>query len=867
MPEIAFRMLRVEYKENPIGMDEAAPRFSYALTGCVRQSARRLEVRCAADCGIVWDSGWIGQSTSTQIAYRGEKLHRFTRYSWRVKIRDEHGRESAWSPPGSFFETGFIDGPWRGKWIGLRTGVGFRLPVQRFLRDFNLRGKRIARARLYMTALGLYEAFLNGVRVSEDCFTPGWTDYRKRVQYQAYDVSELLRKNDNTLAVHLGEGWYNGRIARHWRNNNPTYGEHNLLKCELHIDFTDGTRRIIVSDKEFIGITTDGAIRASDIYDGELYDAWRDRSWMLPGGLRSPAAACREFEHPVKVVWQSGEAVRRVAEVKPVKIIRRPSGVHLVDFGQNLTGRERLRLKNTVQGTAIVIRHGEMLNPNGSLYVENLRTALATTVYTCGEHAEEIYEPTFTFFGFRYLEISGWPGRLTKNRISAQVLCSDLKKTGDFSCSDPMVNRLYRNIVWGQRGNFLDIPTDCPQRDERFGWTGDAQIFADAATYNMDCAAFYTKWIHDLNSCQQPDGVYPHIAPSPFDGYSGCPGWGDAAVICPWIMFAKYADTRLLETFFPNMADWIDHQAKSRTDSMFTADAGYGDWLNIDDPTPGNYIAAAYLAGMCRLMSKIGALTGKQVEAKRMAALADDATGAFRSEFVTPAGTLKIKSQTGMLLALHFDLLPDAAVPQTVAELVRNIREKRGTHLSTGFLGTPLLLPVLSRFGEIDTAYELLLQTTYPGWLYPVTRGATTMWERWDSCTQENGFGNVEMNSFNHYAYGAVGEWFFKTVCGIVPCVESEKLAGFKRFILAPEPGKCLDHAEATYHSFYGIIKSAWKRGDGRFTWKFTVPCNTTAEIRLPLPVIVRGGKRLKRDARGTLYAEPGQYALWLRYE
>jgi len=544
-------------------------------------------------------------------------------------------------------------------------------------------------------------------------------------------------------------------------------------------------------------------------------------------------------------------------EMKPVKITRQTSGTYLVDFGQNLTGRERLYLKNTRQGTTIIIKHGEMLNPDGSLYTENLRTALATTVYSCGTHERETYEPHFTYFGFRYLEINGWPGRLCKSQISAVVLSSDLERTGDFSSSDALLNQLYSNIIWSQRGNFLDVPTDCPQRDERFGWTGDAQVFINTATYNCDGAAFYTKWVADLNSCQQPDGVYPQLIPSPFDGYKPCTGWSDAALICPWVMFWKYADARLLSRYFEQMKKYLDSLAVDSR--LIVGNANFGDWLNIDDPTGNEFISTAYWCGMTKLLSRIAAILGKNQDAKALDAFAARIQNAFQTEFLDSGGKLKEHSQTALLLALHFELLPEPSIIRTVTNLVENIKERK-THLSTGFLGTPLLLSILSRYGHTNLAYDLLLQTGYPGWLYPVTQGATTMWERWNSYTRENGFGNVDMNSFNHYAYGAVAEWFYQNIGGIRPDYSSPDNAGFKHFILEPEPGRKLTCAHAEYRSAYGMIKSAWRRQKLRWNWRFTIPANTTAQVILPYRTMLRHSDNLPDAGRNGGVFSAGTY-------
>ena len=866
--------LQVEYKTNPLGMDERRPRFFYRLKGdSLRQTERCIQV-VAEDGETVWDSGFQTSSSTIQIEYEGLPLKPFTRYDWRVRVKDEKGALSAWTK-GDFFETGFLGSPWKGEWI--TDGSGQKLSyVTNFRRAFTS-AKKIRKARLYATALGVYRPYLNGVAVSPDLLTPGWTDYFTHVQYQAYDVTPFLRKGENVLGVELGDGWYRGVISGMWAGGKPTYGACTMFRAELHLTYADGTCGIIATDKDFQIFSAPAARcggsyrRFSDIYMGEYFVSDRlGFSWMLPGfkGRFSDALPGKP-EDPPKIVWQSGAPVRVIQELEPVSITRRGNGNWIVDFGQNLAGVEQLHLKNVLAGTCIMIRHGEMLQADGSLYTDNLRSATATTVYRAqADIAEEIYEPLFTFFGFRYLEISGWPGRLTKSQIKARVIHSDLPRTGEFSCSEPLVNQLFSNIVWGQKGNFIDVPTDCPQRDERAGWTGDTQVFCNVATYNTYAPEFYSKWIADLNDCIDSSGAYPYIAPSPYkkvDFYElhGASGWADAGLICPMVMFTKYADRRILGKYFDNMCRWLDAQVE-RAGGFLVKNALFKDWLNIDEPTPEELISTAYLSGMNILASKMAAFLGRHDDAAARLRFHKAAAEAFAKEFLTARGELKVKTQTAALLALAYDCIPEKYIEKTVQFLVRNIKVTKKLHLSTGFLGTPHLLHVLTEHGEADLAYDLLLQTTYPGWLYSVTQGATTMWERWNSWTKETGFGDVDMNSFNHYAYGAVGEWFYETICGIQPLTDSPDSAGFHRFRLAPVPGKRLTHASAVYDSISGRIASAWKRTDKSFVWNFEVPCNTEAEIICPFGKKLPKTAGIRPDGKGNLVAQPGTYRIVL---
>ena len=847
--------LRTEYKQNPIGMDEKCPRFSYELNGNSKyQTAYRILVEDEQGSQM-WDSGFVQDSRSLQIEYKGATLKPFTRYNWKVQVRDENGVESYWSAGDSFFETGFLGTEWSGKWLSASSG-----PLSRLLRDFKLE-KTVAKARLYATALGVYEIYVNGNRVGEDCLKPGWTDYFERVQYQAYDVTELLQKGDNTLASTVTGGWFSCK----------GYGNSAALLAELHITYADGSTEKIVTGKDWkrFYVHIQNPIRFSHLYNGEAFEAWEETDWKQPGGYRTYAVAAPETDiashailKTIKVVWQSGADIRRMIRMEPVKIKKRPNATWIVDFGQNFTGWERIHLKNTMQGTTIVIKHGEMLNPDGSLYVENLRNAWQRTIYTTGTHDEEIYEPQFTYYGFRYLEISGWQGDLTKDQICAFAVYSNLEQTGSFQCSEPMLNKLYENIVWGQRSNFLDVPTDCPQRDERHGWTGDTQVFANMATYNMECGDFYTKWIEDLNLGRSSNGSYPHVAPKMAiePHLKGATGWADAGIVCPHIMQTKYADNRIVRKYFANMVRWLDWQIENAGGSFLVNNALFGDWLNIDAMIDNQYLSTAYLGGMTKLLAQMAVKIGENSEAQRLEEMHRSVKKAFGEAYFSPDGELQEKTQTAAVLAIHFGLCPDeTAHRRTIEYLKQDIVTNRNLHLSTGFLGTPLLLRTLTEAGELDLAYDLLLQTTYPGWLYPVTQGATTMWERWTSWTEENGFGDPEMNSFNHYAYGAVGDWFFETICGIQPMED-----GFKAFRLAPLPGKRLTHAEAVYHSAYGEIRSAWKNDDGTFTWDFTVPVNTTAAVQLP-PGMIPDGELPDGLTTGdgkTFSAGPGSYQL-----
>ncbi len=865
--------LKVEYKTNPLGMDEARPRFGYLLYGVKEQTARQLQVVPEGAKTAAWDSGWVEDGRSQQIAYEGEPLKPFTRYSWRVRVKDDEGKATAWSPEGSFFETGFLDGDWTSShWIGWWKGPRVSPAPQLFCRDFELpKGKKLASARLYATALGCYEAELNGTVVSWP-LAPGWTSYNARTQYQAYDVTKLIKTKGNTLWLTLASGWFDGRINTQWSAGKCVFGENEAIRAELRLTFTDGTSQTIGTDNSFTACIWGGPVRMSDIYDGEYYQAWRSKE--LARKLCSDPAVNLDDIH-VRIDWTSGAPVARLQTREPVSITRRCPGTYLVDFGQNFSGREVLHLKDTVKGAVITVQHGETLDTDGSLYTANLRGAKALTTYVCDDAKEAVYEPAFTFYGFRYLEISGWFGKApTPKDIQAVVLSSDLARTGLFACDNPLVERLFENVGWGLRSNLLDVPTDCPQRDERYGWTGDTQVAANTATYCLDAPAFYTKWLVDLNLDQLPSGLYPFISPNAqgtANLNSPSPAWQDAAFLVPWQLYRKYGDTRVMEKHFDQMDKYLQYEVEYSRGTYVPDPPTFGDWLNVNAPTSNCFLATAYLAGMFALMEKIAGVIGRTKDQARLHKQALKAKKAFQGRFLDPETGLKEKTQCACLLALHFDLLPAKWIRPTVDALVEDIRDTKKLHLSTGFVGTPLLLPVLTRFGHADLAYQLLCQTTYPGWLYPVTQGATTMWERWNSYTKKDGFGDMNMNSFNHYAYGAVAEWFFETIAGIQPLEDDPNTVAFKRFRLAPQPGKALDNAFAAFHSPYGVITSLWqrtkKKNESHLEWSFSVPDNTTAQIVLPPGELLdfSGDEELRHDDYGNLLAVPGEYTLVFR--
>lgn len=842
--------LTCEYRENPLGIDVVRPRLAWRLRSDrrgVRQTAYRVVAASSPDTlpgqNSLWDSGRVESDQSSHVVYEGPALASGQRVHWRVTVWTDGGvveSEVAW------WEMGLLArADWVGEWIGGSQvgGPQTTSPAPCLRRAFEV-ARPVAQARLYATAIGVYECLLNGTTIGKDLLTPGWTDYTKRIQYQVYDVTSLVGIGENVIGAMVGDGWAVGHIA--WMGR-QRYVDRPRFLAQLVLTFDDGTRQIVATDRDWS--VSSGPILESDFLMGESYDARRELAgWASPGYDASAWCPAVVFAYNgAALVATNGPTVRRQEELPPVSIRLLPDFVNprwVFDFGQNLVGRVRLRASGRA-GKTVSIRHAEALNPDGTLYTANLRTARNTDFYTFKGEGEETFEPRFVFHGFRYVELGGFPGEPTADTLAAIVIHSDTPLSGTFECSDPLINQLQRNIVWSQKGNFVDVPTDCPQRDERLGWTGDAQVFIDTAAFNMDVAAFFSKWMQDLEDAQDSTGAYPAIAPNPdvWPIIEGGPAWADAGIIVPWTVYRTYGDTLILEKHYESMCRFIDFLTITSRNNIrcypdYEGWKGFGDWLALDGSdgreggTSKELIGTAFYAHSARLMAKIARVLGKSADAGRFDALANDVRDVFVNTYVNSDGSIIGGTQTSYILALQFGLLPEGLRPKAAAELARNIRQ-RDNHLSTGFVGTPYISEVLSENGYLDIAYTLLNQTTWPSWLYSVTQGATTIWERWDGWTHDKGFQDPTMNSFNHYAYGAIGSWLYAVVAGIG--LDPDR-PGYKHIIMRPLPGGGLTSVRAELESTYGSIRSAWTVENGDFDWRITIPANTTATIYVPVP-------------------------------
>lgn len=701
------------------------------------------------------------------------------------------------------------------------------LPAPAVLRGSFSVTKPVRRATALVSALGLGDVMLNGKAIGEDYFVPGWTDYTKRVYYMQYDVTDRLRRGENVIGAVLADGWFSGHVA--FNTQRDHYGRDTRLAVQLHLEYADGQTAVVVSDGDWK--TTVGPTLDADFLMGETYDARRELpGWSMPGYDDSGwAAVVTGTSLSPTIQAYPGVTVKAFQEIAPVRITEPIPGAYVFDMGTNLAGVARLKVRGKA-GDKVVLRFAERLNPDGTIYTENLRLARTVDTYICKGGGVEIWQPRYTFHGFQYIEVTGYPGTPGKDAVTAIELTSATPVAGAFTCSDPMLNQLYRNICQTQRSNFIDIPTDCPQRDERLGWTGDAQVYVHAACYNNDVQAFFTKWLVDLADSQRADGQFPQVAPLKGAGDDGGPGWSDAGVICPWTIYYIYGDRPLLEQHYEGMKRFIAF-CKNRSTAELLPPRQFhcfGDWLNIDDDTPNDVIYTSYFAYSAYLTARVAEVLGKTADAAEYDALFERIKAAFVKAYVSDDGKIKGDSQTAYVLALAHDLLDGERKQQAAEHLIRRIREKNW-HLSTGFLGTKDLMHVLSKIGRHDVAYRLLHNDTFPSWGFPIKHGATSIWERWNGWTPEHGFADPGMNSFAHYAYGAVGQWMFENIGGI-----HTDGPAFKRIVLRPRLDDKLTWANVRYDSIRGSIVSHWKRAGGVFEWEVQIPANTTATVYVP---------------------------------
>lgn len=711
-------------------------------------------------------------------------------------------------------------------WIQAAEELGSVCPV--FKKDWKTE-KTVKRAELFLTALGVYEAKVNGKRVSAYVLAPGWTAYQKRLQYQQYDITELLDK-ENSLTVTVGKGWFSSPMPG-WMESEDKAGRDSRpmgIWGEIRISYEDGTEEILPTDTSWL--YGESAIRFSEIYDGETCDAGFETSQWKPVGT---------FSWPTDIlIPQEGEEIREMERIFAKSVFETPNGETIVDFGQEVTGYVEFTV-DAKGGEQIRLLHGEVLDKDGNFYNANYRSAKAEINYTC-KSGKQTWHPVLTFFGFRYVKLDRFPGTVSPEQFTAIAVYSNIRKTGSLCCSDERLNQLFSNITWGQKGNFLDVPTDCPQRDERLGWTGDAQVFVKTASYQFDVEKFFRKWLHEMAADQREDGGIGQVIPDYLPDGKPSAAWGDAAVICPWQMYLTYGNEEVLKDQFVSMKRWVDYiTSVTTTEYLWTGGEHFGDWLGLDAPsgsykgsTREDFIASAFYAHSTELLTKAGKVIGEDVSGYE--ALYKNIVAAFRKQYPV------YLTQTEHILAVQFHLSP---CPEETADALAEMVRRDGCRMNTGFVGTPYILHVLSDYGHADVAYSLLLRREYPSWLYPVEKGATTIWEHWDGIMEDGSFWDAFMNSFNHYAYGAVADWVYEKAAGIQVL---EDAPGFARVKIEPNPDERLQWLEASMDTRHGKISSRWSHTEDGVRYEI----ETAVEAQIVI------GER-------KLLVKPGKYTLW----
>lgn len=853
--------------ENPFGFYDASPSFSWKLPQFIQnQNAYNIVVASSPEllpeAADLWDSGKVGSDRSLYIPYEGQPLTSRQKIYWQVRYWDNEDKPSNWSDT-TLMELGLLqNSDWQAKWIGLDTrkdsikrknGVIIHTP-QYLRKTFEVKPE-IIEAKLYVTAKGVFTGKINGKSISNDVMSPGWTPYQERIESLTYDVTDLMQGGENAIGFQLASGWHFGRLL--W--NKMIWGQIGSPKIlsQLEILYADGSKQIISSDKTWKG-TTAGPIRFAEIYDGEIYDA----NFEMPGwattdfeGNHWKNVEVAELEDGIQIQPKRHHTVKTKMAMPAKNIIAPKNGDGIIfDFEQNLVGVPQLKVPMK-KGDTLKVRFSEMLDPDGSFYTDNYRSAESTDYYIAAEDSLIDWHPTFTFHGFQYVELSGFDSSATphKDWVTGLVQYSDFDKNGTFTSSHDKLNKLQSNINWGLRGNFFDIPTDCPQRDERLGWTGDAQVIAPTSIFNNDVHSFWASWLQSVRESQYENGGIPFVVPDAVENNRVSAGWGDASVIIPWDIYERTGDITVLEENYQMMKNWVNYHQSQSEDNISPMKDSFGDWLqpfqakesNKRGDTAKKLIGTAFFAHSAHLTSKAAEVLGLREQKEKYHNLYQTIANTFEQEFFDEDGKIKNSkaTQTAYLLALDFELLSATNKSKAEKHLLDKI-EEADNHLRTGFLGTPLLPRVLDAMGETDLMYQILLKETYPSWFYSINQGATTMWERWNSYSKLEGYNPESMNSLNHYAYGAVGEWMYERIAGIQPLEP-----GYKKIRIAPLPGGGLTSAEATYDSPYGKIKSAWKIEGGTFQLEAVVPPNTSALISVPFSskeTIIINGKTIE---------------------
>lgn len=813
----------VEYRNNPIGLD-VNPRFSWKLQS-EQPDTMQKEYRIIVMDGEkkLWDTKEVESEQSLLVPYQGNELEPYTEYKVMVSVKDNHGRMQEIT--GSF-ETGVLrQENWKGQWITHQLSEEDRCPV--FCHEFTL-NKQLKKARVYATACGVYEIAINGEKAGDTFLGPGWTSYHNRLQYQSYDITDII-KCENKMEITVGNGWYKGFL--NGEGQSCFYGNQTALLAQIYLEYDDGSVEITGTGTDW-RITT-GYIKSAELYHGEIQDFTTE-----PNEVTTQTILFDASKIVSAIVAQECEPIRVTKRFAPVRKIVTPKGELVIDFGQNMAGLVEVKLPK-LAGDQLIIRHGETLDKEGNFYIDNLRAAICTDTYIYGEkEIEKVVMPHFTYHGFRYICIEGVTEDIDISRFTACAMHTDMKQTGTFVCDNELVNKLQRNIEWGQRSNFFDIPTDCPQRDERLGWTGDAQIFCPTAAYNFDTALFFKKWMRDVAVETTPENGVPHVVPNIHARFIGSSIWSDCATIIPWNMYQVYGDRKILEEQYNSMKCWVEYIRRSCGETVLWMNGFQrGDWLGLDreegasslsGSTDKDLVANAYYACSVRIVRNTAKILGNQKDYEVYGRLYEQIVAELNDEYVTKHGRLVTETQTACALLLYFSLIKEEYRERIIKTLEDNLMQHKN-HLTTGFVGTAFLCHVLTENGKHNLAEEVFFQEDFPGWFYAVKMGATTIWERWDSVLPDRDFNSSGMNSLNHYTYGSIGDWMYKKIAGI-NLIEP----GYKKIGISPVLTKGITEVKAALETVYGTVESAWSCKNGRIIVDVTIPANTTAVLRLP---------------------------------
>ncbi len=862
--------LMCEGQENPLGIDREQPLLQWKMIDSQRgaaQTAYQVLVASSSELlddnqGDMWDSGKVGSDQSVFIRYQGKPLETAKTYFWKVRIWDQNGKVASWSESASW-EMGLLSpSDWKAAWIARSNEKPGRSVYMR--KEINLTGKEISKARLFVTGLGSYVFSINGSKVGYDLLTPGWTDFNKRVEYQVYDVEEWLQPGKNALGAELGNMWWSGGVG--WKGG-VKYSEGPLkLLAQLLVIFEDGTSEVFSTDTTWKW--HESPIVYDHIYHGEIYNAnLEQEGWDEPGFNDSAWVTAEPARYEGVVCGPRFPALREELELDAINLTEPVKGEYVFDLGQNMVGWAQFMVAGA-KGDTVKLRFAELLHEDGTVAQENLRSARVTDMIICnGDNI--VWEPKFTYHGFRYVQVSGLKTKPEQTDLIGKVIHTSEPFIGEFETSNKLINAIYKNITWGQRGNFFAVPTDCPQRDERLGWMGDAQIFAPTANFNMNLDRFWGKWMTDIFDGQDSAGWVHDVSPAIVVSGPAKPGWGDACIVIPWLTYTYFGDTRIIEDNYQAMKKWVDYMHSKSENLIYIWGKkgewnGYGDWIAVEK-SPSEPIGTAYFFYSAKLLSKMAGVIGNTVDSSYYGNLAQKIASAYQSHYWRKDSlNYPGKTQTASLLPLAFGITPPELKDQVVKNLVDNVKAKN-MHPSTGFLGTGYILPMLSATGNHDLAYQMINQITYPSWGYMVEKGSTSIWELWNSDSEKP----EGMNSRNHFALGCVGEWMWNTLAGINIC---EKMPGFKRIIIKPQPVGDLKWVNAEYETNYGKLSVSWNIEGEKFSMNLVVPANSNALIIPPAlkpgAVLKENGKKvdsgkvkgIRMDERGNIIALAGSY-------